>query len=267
MKKPTNRFFNSAAKGNTLTLSFYDAIGADFFGDGITATMVQEALNQADYTDITVRLNSPGGNAFEGVSIYNLLHSCGKPVNVVVDGLAASAASIIAMAGDTITMNDGSMLMIHEAQAIAMGDAAEMLKMADTLKAVTGSIADIYVSRTKTDKPEVLALMAAETWMDANDAVSKGFATATTKSSAVKNSFDLGVFKNTPEVLKNTAPSCECECPQCTDGTCEDCSCDECECDNCECKVPGVTDETGSENATPDKISMFSKQLEINKRK
>jgi ATP-dependent protease ClpP protease subunit len=207
-----NKFFNAKQTGNTLTLAFYDAIGAaDFFGDGITPQMVSEAIAQGDYSDITLRLNSPGGDAFAGVAIYNVLRASKKPVNVIVDGMAASAASIIAMAGDTITMNQGSVLMIHEAQGAAFGDKATMVKMADTLEKVTGSIADIYATRTGTAKKDVLAMMADETWMDSTDAVAKGFATTVSKESAIANSFDLAAFsfRNVPESLRNEAKTKE----------------------------------------------------------
>jgi ATP-dependent Clp protease protease subunit len=197
-----NKFFNATTEGKTLTLAFYDAIGnADMFGNGITPQMVAEALSD-DYDDVTLRLNSPGGDAFAGVAIYNLLRASTKPINVIVDGMAASAASIIAMAGDTITMNQGSVMMIHEAQGVAFGDAATMIKMADTLKTVTGSIADIYATRTKNSKKDVLEMLAAETWMDSKECVSMNFATAVSKEKAIKNSFDLSSFRNTPEELK-----------------------------------------------------------------
>jgi ATP-dependent protease ClpP protease subunit len=190
----TNRFFNSAKKDDTLTLSIYDVIGADFFGEGITASQVQDAL-QGDHKSVTVRVNSPGGDAFEGCTIYNLLNSHRKPVNVIVDGLAASAASIICMAGETVTMNDGSMMMIHEAQAQGMGNAEEIRKLADTLDAVTSSIADIYVASTGLPKDEILDLMSNETWMSAAEAKANGFATAVSDSARVSNSFDLSAFK------------------------------------------------------------------------
>jgi ATP-dependent protease ClpP protease subunit len=205
--KDTNRFFNAARTGKTLTLSMYDTIGGDLFDEGITPGMVQDALAQSEYTDVTVRLNSPGGSAFDGVAIYNVLRASGKPINVIVDGMAASAASIVMMAGDTRTVNTGAMVMIHEAMALAMGNSGDMLKMADTLTAVTGSIADIYVERTGLPKDEVLAMQAVETWMSADEAVTKGFATAVNKDkSAVKNSYNLSHFRNAPADLKEPTP-------------------------------------------------------------
>jgi ATP-dependent protease ClpP protease subunit len=196
-----NRFFNSAKADDGLTLSFYDAIGSDIFGEGITAQAVSDAL-KGDFKSITVRLNSPGGDAFVGTAIYNLLRSCSKPISVIVDGMAASAASIVAMAGDTITMNTGSVMMIHEAQALAIGDEDLMRKMADTLNKVTGTIADIYVAKTGLAKEKVLAMMKEETWMNGEEAVANKFATSVGKDAAVKNEYDLSVFKNVPITLQ-----------------------------------------------------------------
>ena len=179
-----HKFFNVAKTADTLVLSIYGPIGADMWGDGITAQSVSDAL-KAESKSVTVRINSPGGSAFDGVAIYNLLKSSGKQVDVIVDGMAASAASIVAMAGNTITMSTGSVQMIHEGQAMAFGSADDMRKMADTLTTVTSSIADIYVAKTGLPKDEVLAMQNVETWMDADEAVAKGFATAISKVAAV----------------------------------------------------------------------------------
>ena len=225
-----NRFFMAAKNDDTLVLSIYDFIGADFWsGGGITASTVQAALD-GDHKSVTVRVNSPGGDAFEGVAIYNLLKSCGKPVNVLVDGLAASAASIICMAGETITMNEGSMMMIHDAQGMAMGNGQDMRKLAETLDQVTGSIADIYVANTGTKKNKVLDMMHAETWMSAQEAKDNGFATAITKGEKVSNSFDLSRFRNVPKEFKEMkienkqSPECACGCRACYDAECDECA-------------------------------------------
>jgi ATP-dependent Clp protease, protease subunit len=199
-----NKFFNAAKTGDNLVLSIYGPIGADMFGDGISAQSVSDAL-KADAKTITVRVNSPGGSAFDGVAIYNLLKSSAKPVNVIVDGMAASAASIIAMAGDTITMATGSTMMIHEAMSMAFGNAEKMTKMADTLTTVTSGIADIYVARTGLPKAEILEMQNVETWLTASEAVAKGFATSVSKDKAVKNEFKLDAFSNIPEELKAEA--------------------------------------------------------------
>ena len=191
------KFFNATNTEDTLTMSFYDVIGDNWDGTGATPAMVAKAL-AGDFKTIELHLNSPGGDAFAGVAIYNLLKSCGKPVSVMVDGLAASAASIVAMAGDTITMNTGSMLMIHEAQSMAFGNADDMRKMAETLTTVTSGIADIYVARTGLKKSDILDMQNVETWMTADEAVEMGFATKIGKNAAVKNEFNLGRFRNAP---------------------------------------------------------------------
>src|SRR5579864_3298342 len=156
--------FKAQANDGALSLDIFDVIGADFFGDGITGAMVSDALkSEPTYGSITLNLNSPGGDLFEGVAIYNILKASGKQVCVNVIGLAASAASLIAMAGDTITMQLGTQMMIHEALAMTAGFADDMRKMADTLDSVTASAADIYVAKTGMNKDAVLKLMAAET--------------------------------------------------------------------------------------------------------
>lgn len=210
--KDSRRFFNAAQTENVLTLEVYDVIGADFFGDGITASAVSDAIAQAGAHDsVTLRINSPGGDAFEGVAIYNVLKNHGKPVNVCVDGLAASAASIVAMSGDTICMGTGSMMMIHPAQGMAMGDAKAVREFADTLDQVSASIADIYVERTKNSKKSVTDMMNAETWMSAKEAVKNGFATEVSDGKKVSNAFDLSAFqfRNIPEELKAQAKTKE----------------------------------------------------------
>lgn len=191
------KFFNATNTEDMLTMSFYDVIGDNWDGTGATPAMVAKAL-AGDFKAIELHLNSPGGDAFAGAAIYNLLKSCGKPVSVIVDGLAASAASIVAMAGDTITMNTGSMLMIHEAQSMAFGNADAMTKMAETLIAVTSGIADIYVARTGLKKSDILDMQNVETWMTADEAVEMGFATKIGKNAAVKNEFNLSRFRNAP---------------------------------------------------------------------
>lgn len=190
-----------------LTLYMYGDIGESFWGEGITAAQVSAELNAAPNAKaITVRLNSPGGNAFEGVAIYNLLKNHPAPVTVVVDGLAASAASIIAMAGDKVVMSTGTMLMIHPAMMLSYGTSVDMRSNAEVLEKVTGVMADVYSRKTELPKPELLDLMYAETWMTPDDAINRGFADALsseagdTKSVAAK--FDLSVFANVPEELK-----------------------------------------------------------------
>jgi ATP-dependent Clp protease protease subunit len=203
--KKEHTSFTAKAEADALTLEIYDAIGADWFGQGITASEISDAMKTAgDYSSLNVRLNSPGGDLFEGVTIYNLFRASGKPVNVTVDGLAASAASLIAMAGDTITMGVGTQMMIHRAMGGAMGYAEDMRELADILDSVSAGAADIYVVRTGMEKDKVMQLMTAETWMSASEALESGFATAVSESQPqnVSGRFDLSMFKNTPVSLQ-----------------------------------------------------------------
>ena len=107
----------------------------------MTAKNVKQQLDSTGFNRVSVRINSPGGDVFEGVAICNLLKACGKPVDVFIDGVAASSASIIAMAGSTISIANNALLMIHNAWSVAIGEAKDMRKMADTLDTVTASIA------------------------------------------------------------------------------------------------------------------------------
>lgn len=154
-------------------LLIYGDIGVDWFGEGITAQWVYQQLSQLR-DPVQVRINSPGGDVFEGVAIYNLLKDRG--VQVIIDGLAASAASIIAMAGDTVTMNGGAMLMIHDPWTMAIGNAEEMRRTAAMLGEVGQSLVDIYERKTGLTRENITALMAEETWLTAAKAIEQHFA-------------------------------------------------------------------------------------------
>jgi ATP-dependent Clp protease, protease subunit len=179
MKLP-KKFFALAKKDSALEILVYDVIGYDFWsGGGITAGTIAAEIKQAgDFASISLRINSPGGDVFEGVAIANLLRAQNKPIAVSVDGIAASAASIIAMCGNTIAMGQGAMMMIHNAWTVAVGDAQDFLKIADTLDKISASIAETYVARTGKSLADVQALMDAETWLSADECVEEGFATS-----------------------------------------------------------------------------------------
>lgn len=150
---------------------------SDYWGDETTSKSVRQWLaSNAKAKEITVRLNSPGGDAFEGVAIYNALKRHEARIVVDVEGLAASAASVIAMAGDEIRVHQGAQIMIHEAGSMAWGNAKDLRKTADLLEKINAEVAEIYASRTGQTVARVLELMADETWMGAKDATSLGFA-------------------------------------------------------------------------------------------
>ena len=146
-----------------------------WFDDDITPQLFKDELN-AGSGDITVWINSPGGDCVAAAQIYNMLSNYKGKVTVKIDGIAASAASVIAMAGDTVLVSPVSMLMIHNPATIVWGDHAEMQKAIDMLAEVKESIINAYVLKTGLSRPKLSHLMDAETWMDANKAVELGFA-------------------------------------------------------------------------------------------
>ena len=146
-----------------------------WFDDDVTPQLFKDELNSGT-GDITVWINSPGGDCVAAAQIYNMLSNYKGKVTVKIDGIAASAASVIAMAGDTVLVSPVSMLMIHNPATIAWGDHAEMQKAMDMLAEVKESIINAYVLKTGLSRPKLSHLMDAETWMDANKAVELGFA-------------------------------------------------------------------------------------------
>ena len=146
-----------------------------WFDDDVTPRMFREELD-AGSGDITVWINSPGGDCVAAAQIYNMLSGYAGKVTVKIDGIAASAASVIAMAGDEVYMSPVSMMMIHNPATIAFGDHAEMQKAMDMLAEVKESIINAYVVKTGLSRSRLSHLMDAETWMDANKALELGFA-------------------------------------------------------------------------------------------
>ena len=164
---------------NKAEILIHEPIGENWYGDGLTSKRFVDDLKAlGNVSEILVRINSPGGAVFDGIAIYNALKEHPATVDVLVEGLAASAASAIAMAGDRIRMGDGAMLMIHNPWTMAAGDADDMRSVADMLDQVSESLISIYQKRTGLDRAEIAALLDAETWLTAEEAVARGFATA-----------------------------------------------------------------------------------------
>ena len=189
------------SNAGTLELDVFGPIGG---WEGITAAKFKAALDEhgANASEIVVNINSPGGDVFDGVAIHNMLVSHEADVTTRVYGLAASAASIVAIAGDSVLMGEGSFLMIHNAWSMAVGDTREMSKMARTLSSIDKELAASYASHTGIDTEAIKVLMDAETWISAADAVDQGFADGTFDApSNAENSFDLSAFKNVPKAL------------------------------------------------------------------
>lgn len=146
-----------------------------WFDDDVTPALFASELN-AGSGDVTVWINSPGGDVVAAAQIYNMLIDYPGYVRVCIDGIAASAASVIAMAGSTVAMSPVSMLMIHNPATLAIGDAEELGRAIDMLAAVKDSIINAYELKTGMSRAKLAKLMDQETWMDAKAAISMGFA-------------------------------------------------------------------------------------------
>lgn len=185
-----------ALENGATEIYVYDEIG--FWG--ITAKDFARDLKQLDPKgEINLRINSPGGSVTDGIAIYNLLKNHKAKVNTFIDGLAASMASVIAMAGDKITMPENALMMIHNPWGGAMGDADELRKTADVLDKMKTALVSAYVNKTGLADTEIADLMTAETWMTGAEALEKGFATQITDEVNLQASFDtskLNQFKN-----------------------------------------------------------------------
>jgi len=160
-------------------LLIYTDIGESFWGDSVSAQSVKAQLDDMGSGDLNVRINSPGGSVFDGVAIYNLLNQREGKTTVYIDGLAASAASVVAMAGDDIIMADNALMMIHDPWTMSLGSAEEMRATADLLDKIKTSIVSTYESNTNLDSETISEMMEAETWFNADEAVDHGFATST----------------------------------------------------------------------------------------
>ncbi|EMA8651608.1 head maturation protease, ClpP-related [Cronobacter sakazakii] len=165
-----------AARDGDNSISIFDVIGADYWGEGVTASRIAGALRSLNGADVTVNINSPGGDMFEGLAIYNLLREYDGKVTVKVLGLAASAASIIAMAGDEVQIGRGAFLMIHNCWVCAMGNRHDLAQIATDMAPFDKAMSDIYQARSGLDAATVDKMMDGETYIGGSEAVEKGFA-------------------------------------------------------------------------------------------
>lgn len=210
MKTNLKTNFFAKTSGRRAELYFYDAIGEDWDGTGITAQTVSESLASFGKVDtLDIYINSPGGSVFDGIAIVTQLKRFDARKIVHIDGIAASIASVIAMAGDEINIADNALMMIHSAWGLTMGTAEEMRKYAESLDKVDGAILDAYAKRTGYDRQKIADMVKAETWLNADECVEMGFATKKTDDLALKAEFPmLAKFKNTPKkLLENTNTS------------------------------------------------------------
>lgn len=173
-------FHNEAA--NVTEITIYGIIGNSWWEDSVSASDIDKALKNIS-GDILINLNSPGGDATDGIAIFNRLMKYKKEhsanIKVHVDGWACSAASLFPLAADETVMGLGSMLMIHEASTVVWGTKRDMRKEADVLDKLEEGIIDIYMTKASVSREEIRNMVDAETWFSAQEALDMGFATAT----------------------------------------------------------------------------------------
>lgn len=193
-----NSWYTIRAQSTGAEVVIYDEIGAY----GVSAKgFLAELSALPDATPLALRLNSPGGSVFDAVAIYNAIKRHSGSVTVWIDGIAASAASYIAMAGDEIVMPENAFLMIHDPAGMVMGTAIEMRAMAEALDKIKGSLLQGYAAKSGRSQEEIAPLMAAETWLDAKDALDLCFADRIADPVRIAARFDVGRFRNAPPVL------------------------------------------------------------------
>jgi ATP-dependent Clp endopeptidase proteolytic subunit ClpP len=193
------RWFTCQASQTTTgvaEVSIYDEIG--YWGMNAADFRDELAALGEGITQINLRVNSPGGEVFDGIAIYNMLKRHPAHVVATVDGLAASIASLVLMSGDVVEMPENSMIMIHNPAGMVMGTAADMRDVADALDKIRQSIVTSYVTKTGLDDKAVNALMDAETWLTAQEALTKGFADKVLAPVRTTNRFNLTKFRHAP---------------------------------------------------------------------
>ena len=213
--------FNGSGEKRAELLLYGDISDSSWFGDEVTPKQFKADLDAlGDVSELDIYINSGGGDVFAGFAIYNMLKRHAAKKTVYVDGLAASIASVIAMAGDKIIMPENAMMMIHNAWTIAMGNKAKLRKIADEMDKIDGSLAGIYAARTGKTEVEIVSLLDAETWFTAQEAVDAGLADEIEAKKKLAASvdgsflnlngqkFDLSRYKNAPQ-LRATVESVE----------------------------------------------------------
>ncbi|WP_193336175.1 head maturation protease, ClpP-related [Devosia beringensis] len=177
---------NAVEQGDNV-ITMFDVIGEDYWsGGGITAKKVAAQLRAIGTRPVEVQINSPGGDMFEGIAVYNVLREHPQPVTIKVMGMAASAASVIAMAGDTIEIGAASFIMIHNCWVLAMGNRHDMRETAEFLEPFDQAMVDVYAQRTGGDAKKIAEWMDDETFMSGSMAIERGFADALLDADAVK---------------------------------------------------------------------------------
>ena len=203
---PKSFAVTAKAEGGT-RIDLFDVID-DYCG--ISATAFVSALNEIQAGDISLHINSPGGDVFSARAMVAAIAAHPSTVTAYIDGLAASAASYVAVACDKVVMQKGSMLMVHRASSIVWGNSADLLEMAGLLDKIDATIASDYARKTGSPEPEMMALMTAETWLTADECLAMGFADAVVENEKGKaktsNTWNLAAYTNAPAAIAEPEP-------------------------------------------------------------
>tara|TARA_R110002073_G_scaffold144222_2_gene296260 strand:+ start:1044 stop:2057 length:1014 start_codon:yes stop_codon:yes gene_type:complete len=163
---------------------------------GVSAQSFVEEIKEYENKELAIHINSLGGEVFEGMAIYSIIQRRKAKTTVYIEGIAASIASVIALAADEVIMSENSLLMIHNAWGGSSGDAKEMRKQADVLDKISNEIAEIYVKKTRLSYNEIEMMMSEETWLTAEEAVALGFVDSISEPIKVAAKYDVSKFKN-----------------------------------------------------------------------
>lgn len=197
-----DNWFTIQASAETADIFLFDGIG----GNGITAKAFADKFKDIPArAEITVRINSGGGSVFDGLAIHSLLSSRRGMVTTRVEGIAASIASVIALAGKRVTAAKSALMMIHDPSGVVWGRSTEMNRTAGVLDKVRDQLAAIYSEKTRKPVEKIKAAMTAETWFTATEAKDYGLVDALVETAAITNAVDLSRFKNAPVALFTSA--------------------------------------------------------------
>jgi ATP-dependent Clp endopeptidase proteolytic subunit ClpP len=200
LEKPD--WYRIEAKDNddNAEIIIYDVIGWPYND----AFDLVRALGNIKAKNITVRINSPGGDVFDGVAIFNALKDHDARVTTKIEGLAASMASVVALAGDEVQAHKNTMYMIHDPWVLAAGNQYDLREIADILQKIGGNMLDIYYDKSNIGKRELKAMMKEETWFTAQEAKDRGLIDTVVDAGAAKAKFDLSIFANVPDELEDS---------------------------------------------------------------
>jgi len=269
-------WFGIQAKGeSSVEVTIFDDIGAY----GVSAKDFINAMSAHKGKEVTCLINSYGGSVFDALAMYNCLRANGANITTKVLGVAASAASLVAMAGDKIIMPENAFMMIHNPWAVAAGNADELRDFAATLDIIATSLVGTYVARTGLPEDEIKQLLADETWLTAEDAVAKGFATEMSEVLRIAASADMDRLPEHVKASIMEIPNCDgendesqsdnpqdgvtitieveddaCDNPDCPNGGNGDCS--NADCPNTACKQK----KSGMSDALADQIMAYAKE-------